>query len=184
MPSNAASRRSAITGPLTMWLPQIVEEGTKRGVAAASLLTAIPYLGAVFSVPVVSYLSDRSLKRKPFVWGSLAVGCAAFTGVYLAGPNHFWLAFVALIVVGSCIYTLCGPLWAWMGDILPRNVVGESMALVNVVGDLKSHYNSTGPAFIFLAACFAVSGALAMAVRSKPAEAPQGFPVILSPAGE
>jgi nitrate/nitrite transporter NarK len=67
-----------------------------------------------------------------------------------------------------------------MGDILPRNVVGESMALVNsigalggwvginFVGDLKSHFHSTGPAFIFLATCFALSGVLALAVRTKP----------------
>jgi len=182
---------SASSYGFTMYLPQIVEEGTKRGVAAAGLLTAIPYLLAVFSMLAVSYWSDRSLKRKPFVWGSLAVGCAAFTGVYLAGPNHFWLAFIALIVVGSCIYTPCGPLWAWMGDILPRNVVGESMALVNsigalggwvginFVGNLKSRFHSTGPAFIFLATCFAMSCILAVAVRTKPREL-QAFPVVIT----
>jgi sugar phosphate permease len=171
---------SASSYGLTMWLPQIVEEGTKRGVAAAGLLTAIPYLLAVFSMLIVSYLSDRTLKRKPFVWGSMAVGCAAFTAARLAGPNHFWLAFLALIVVCSCLYTPCGPLWAWMGDILPSNVVGESMALVNsigalggwiginFVGNLKSHFHSTGPAFIFLAASFALGAILALSVRTKP----------------
>lgn len=186
---------SASSYGLTMYLPQIVEEGTRRGVAASGVLLAIPYLLAAFSMSAVGYHSDRSLKRKPFVWGSMAVGCAAFTGVYLAGPNHFWLASIALIVVCSCIYTPCGPLWAWMGDILPRNVVGESMALVNsigalggwvginFVGDLKGHFHSSGPAFIFLATSFAVSGALALAVRNKPREEKQGFQVIHSPVG-
>ena len=181
---------SASSYGLTMYLPQIVEEGTRRGVAAAGLLLAIPYLLAAFSMSAVGYLSDRTLKRKPFVWGSMAVGCAAFTSLYIAGSNHFWLAAIALIVVCSCLYTPCGPLWAWMGDMLPRNVVGESMALVNsvgalggwvgvnLVGDLKSHFNSTGPAFIFLAACFASAGILALAVRTKPRDEPHGFPVV------
>jgi sugar phosphate permease len=143
-------------------------------------------------MPIVSYFSDRTLKRKPFVWGSMFVGCAAFVAAYLAGPSHFWLAFMGLIVVGSCLYTPCGPIWAWMGDILPRNVVGESMGLVNsvgalggwfginVVGNLRGYFHSTGAAFIFLAISFAFSGILALTVRSSPGR-PKASPSYSAP---
>jgi hypothetical protein len=63
-----------------------------------------------------------------------------------------------------------------MAEMLPRNVVGESMALVNSfgafggfvgtmgVGLLKNRSN--GAAFLFQAACFAAAGLLAAAVQS------------------
>ncbi|MDB5290406.1 MAG: transporter, partial [Phycisphaerales bacterium] len=152
---------------LMMWLPQIVEEGSKRGVTAAGLLTAMPYVLAIPSIMAVSYLADRTMNRKLFVVGSMFTGGAAFCVAYFAGREHTWIAFAGLIVVGSCIYTPCGPLWAWMADLLPRNVVGESMALVNsfgalgafagtwIVGWLKGLSHSTGPAFLFQAGCFA-----------------------------
>ncbi len=178
---------------LMMWLPQIVEEGTKQGVGKAGLLTAIPYVLAVFSILAVSQASDRILKRKRFVVGSMFIGCAAFCVAYLAGPNHFRIAFAALVVVGSCIYTPCAPLWAWMSEILPRNVLGESMALVNsagalggffgtlFVGWLKTLTGSTGPAFIFQATCFALAGTFAIVVRTRTTSI-QAFGVVSLPA--
>ncbi|MDB5334170.1 MAG: transporter [Phycisphaerales bacterium] len=174
---------------LMMWLPQIVEEGSKRGVAAAGLLTATPYVLAIPSIMIVSYLADRTMNRKLFVVGSMFTGGAAFCLAYLAGREFPMVAFAGLIVVGSCIYTPCGPLWAWMADLLPRNVVGESMALVNsfgalgafagtwIVGWLKGLSHSTGPSFLFQAGCFATAGFLALMVRSKPL-AVGGFPIL------
>jgi sugar phosphate permease len=106
------------------------------------------------------------------------VGCAAFCVSWVAGPEHFLVAFLGLIVVGSCIYTPTAPLWAWMAEILPRNVAGESMALVNAfgafggfigsmgVGLLKNHFNSNGAAFLFQAGCFAAAGLLALSAGS------------------
>jgi sugar phosphate permease len=103
------------------------------------------------------------------------VGCAAFCLSYIAGPEHFLIAFLGLIVVGSCVYTPTAPLWAWMAEILPRNVAGESMAMVNAcgafggfigsigVGLLKSHFHSNGAAFLFQAGCFALAGLLTLA---------------------
>ena len=40
----------------------------------------------------------------------------------------------ALAFAGASVYTPCGPLWAFIADLVPRNVVGESMALVNSAG--------------------------------------------------
>jgi sugar phosphate permease len=188
---------SAASYGLTMWLPQIVEAATPPGprrVTIAGLLTSVPYLVAIFSMLAVSYVSDRTLRRKPCVWGSMFVGCAAFCAASLAGKDHPWLAYAALIVVGSCLYTPCGPLWAWMADMLPRNVVGESMALVNSAGALGGFLGitiagwiknrgggssvSTVSTFIFLAACFAAAGLLSLSVRTRAVGEGSGFPVL------
>jgi sugar phosphate permease len=164
---------------LMMWLPGIVAEGARQRPAAAGFLTSLPYDIAIFSMLTVAWLSDRSLRRKRYVVGSMVVGCLAFCVSYVAGPQNFLLAFLGLIVVGSCIYTPTAPLWAWMAEMLPRNVAGESMALVNsfgafggflgsmIVGLLKNHYHSNGAAFMFQAICFAAAGLLAASARSR-----------------
>jgi len=159
---------------LMMWLPGIVAEGAKQRPAAAGFLTSLPYTIAIFSMLAVAWASDRALRRKRYVAGSMFVGCAAFCVSWIAGPEHFLIAFLGLVVVGSCIYTPTAPLWAWMAEILPRNVAGESMALVNAfgalggfigsmgVGLLKNHFNSNSAAFLFQAGCFAAAGLLAL----------------------
>src|SRR5690349_1013489 len=93
----------------SFWLPTIVKEGTARGIAGVGVLSSLPYFVAIFTMIGVSYLSDRTLLRKPFVWGAMFIGCISLIGSYLAGPQHFWLAFSGLMVVGSCIYCFCGP---------------------------------------------------------------------------
>jgi sugar phosphate permease len=182
---------------LMMWLPGIVSEGTKQRPAVAGFLTSLPYLIGVFSMLVVSWLSDRSLKRKRFVVGSMFVGGAAFCVAYIAGPAHFLVAFLGLTVVGSCIYTPTAPLWAWMAEMLPRNVAGESMALVNsfgalggffgsmIVGLLKNHFHSNGAAFMFQACCFAGAGLLGLWAKSKasPMTEPIALPAAASAEG-
>jgi len=167
---------------LTMWLPGIVAEGSRQRPAAAGFLTSLPYIISIFSTLAVAAASDRRQHRKRYVVGSMFIGCAAFILSYWAGPEHFLIAFLGLIVVGSCIYTPTAPLWAWMTEMLPRNVSGESMALVNtfgalggfigsmVVGLLKNHFHTNGAAFIFQACCFGAAGLLSASTRSKSAE--------------
>jgi sugar phosphate permease len=160
---------------LVMWLPGIVAEGAMQRPALTGFLTSLPYVVAIFSMLAVAWASDRTLKRKPFVVASMALGCAAFCVSIVAGRGHFAIAFLGLVVVGSCNYMPTAPLWAWIAEILPQNVVGESMALVNTfgalggfigtlsVGLLKDRFHSNTAAFIFQAACFAAAGILAAA---------------------
>jgi MFS family permease len=161
------------------WMPVIVKAKTGQGVGSTGLLTAIPYFVACFSIVGVSWLSDRSLKRKKYVWGSHVVGGIAYLVAAMAGPGHFGMVFLALIVVGSTTYTPTSPQWAWMAEMLPRNVIGESMALVNsagalggfagvyVGGWLNGHFHSAGPTFLFCAICLTLAAGLGISVSSK-----------------
>lgn len=168
----------------SMWLPGIVNDGTKELPAVAGHLTAVPYLIAIFTSLGVAWLSDRKLRRKRYVLGSMVIGGLAYCLSCAAGPGNFFIVFLGLIVVGSCIYTPTSPLWAWMAEMLPRNVAGEAMALVNsfgalgafmgsmVFGLLKNQYHAYGPSFLFGAGCFAAAGLLTGLVRSQPSLAP------------
>lgn len=161
-----------------MWLPTIVREGSQRGVGQSGLLTAVPYLLSCVVMFAVSVVSDRLLLRKPFVWPPLLIGGVALYGSYLAGPAHFALAFLGLIVAGICMYAPYGPFWAMVAEMVPRNVVGESMALINTAGALGGGIGTyfvgwliarrPGPAFIFMAAALLLSGTFTLLVRLRP----------------
>jgi len=173
---------------LVMWLPQIVNQGLQRGIGKAGLLTAIPYLmssGVMFAVAVVS---DRMLVRKPFVWPSLFIGAIGLYASYLAGAAHFWLAFLGLIIAAICMYAPYGPFWAMVAELVPRNVVGESMALINTAGAVGGFLGTflvgwiketagLGAAFVFMAAVLVLSGGFTLLVRLRPNEPIGQLPV-------
>ena len=175
---------------LVMWLPAIVTEGSRRGVGRAGLLTAIPYLISSVVMFSVSVVSDRVLVRKPFVWPPLLIGAVALYGSYFAGPHHFSYGFLGLIVAAICMYAPYGPFWAMVAEMVPRNVVGESMALVNTAGAVGGFFGTflvgwikdtvgLGAAFIFMAAVLVASGILTLLVRTRAARRISGFPVAL-----
>jgi nitrate/nitrite transporter NarK len=85
---------------------------------------------------VVAYFSDRALHRKVFVWPFLLLSGAAFFCSYATAGSHFWLAYAALIVAGGAMYAPYGPFFAIVPEMLPKNVAGEVMALVNSCGAL------------------------------------------------
>lgn len=177
------------------WMPEIVQSASGRGIGYTGLLISGIYLVACFSVVIVSWFSDRTMQRKKFVWGSHIVGAIGYLLAALAGQQHLGLAFLALVVVGSCTYTPTSPQWAWMAEMLPRNVIGESMALVNSFGAiggfigayfgglLNGHYKGPGHTFVFCACCLICAGALGLSVQERRKSEDRGFPVIAN-AGE
>ena len=162
------------------WMPKIVKAQTGTSSGKAGLLVAIPYLVACFTIVGVSWVSDRTMKRKVFVWGSHLVGFGAYMMAALAGPEHFSLAFLALILAGTCAYSPTSPQWAWMAEMLPRNVLAESMALVNsfgaglggflgvfIGGSINMYYHSPGPTFFFCGICLLVAAVLGFSVSQR-----------------
>jgi len=170
---------------MMFWMPTIIKSVTARGIVVIGLLSAIPYTVGILPMLTVSYLSDRTLKRKPFAVASMFVASGGYLIAFAGGDQHFWLTFAGMIIIPSCTDTLVSVLWAWMADTLPRNVVGESMALVNSAGAAGGWVGSyffgliiaefgTRPGFVALAAMFAMAGVLAVMVKStaKPARDP------------
>jgi sugar phosphate permease len=121
---------------LVLWIPKMIRSGSMRGIETVGLLSAAPFLLGVILMLLVAHLSDRALHRKVFVWPFLLLSGVAFFCSYAATGNHFWLAYAALIVAGGAMYAPYGPFFAIAPEMLPRNVAGQVMALINTCGAL------------------------------------------------
>jgi len=120
-----------------LWLPSILKAGG-GGLVAVGWLSAVPYLAAIIAEVLVSRLSDRSGRRKIMIWPFLLIGAAVFYASYALGPSHFWLSFALLIAAGAAMYAPYGPFFAWIAEVLPANVAGGAIALINGMGALGS----------------------------------------------
>ena len=125
-----------------IWLPSILHAASGMGIVKTGWLSAFPYFMAILGMLTASYFSDKSLKRKIFIWPCLLVAAIAFYFSYLTGTGNFWLSFVLLSIAGMAMYTPYGPFFAIMTEILPANVAGVALALVNSFGALGAFAGS------------------------------------------
>ena len=119
-----------------------------------------------------SYFSDKTLKRKVYVWPFLLIAAIAFYGSYLIGTSNFWLSFLLLVIAGASMYAPYGPFFAILPEMLPANVAGGAMALINsfgalgsfagayLVGYLNGSTGGFGASYLFMAASLLVSALL------------------------
>ncbi|WP_148877006.1 MFS transporter [Serratia marcescens] len=125
-----------------LWLPSILRSGMQMGMVEAGWLSAVPYLAATIAMIVVSWASDKMQNRKLFVWPLLLIGALAFFGSYAVGTHHFWISYGLLVVAGAAMYAPYGPFFAIIPEMLPKNVAGGAMALINSMGALGSFFGS------------------------------------------
>jgi len=121
-----------------MWLPSIIHSAPDMNMVTTGWLSSVPYLLAIIAMLAASYFSDKTLNRKAFVWPFLLIGAIAFYSSYLVGTSNFWLSFVLLVIAGGAMYAPYGPFFAIITEILPRNVSGAAIALINSLGALGS----------------------------------------------
>ena len=162
-----------------LWLPSILKQGAHMDMIEAGWLSALPYLAAVIAMLGVSWGSDKLQKRKPFVWPPLLIASVAFYGSYALGAEHFWLSYTLLVIAGACMYAPYGPFFAIIPEILPSNVAGGAMALINsmgalgsfsgsyLVGYLNSETGSPGASYLLMSGALLIS--VLLTVMLKPA---------------
>ena len=155
-----------------MWLPTIIKAAPSMSIVETGWLSSVPYVFAIIGMLSVSYFSDKTLKRKIFVWPFLLIGAIVFYCSYLVGTNNFWLSFVLLVIAGAVMYAPYGPFFAIMPEILPANVTAGAIALINslgalgsfagsyLVGYLNGRTGNFGASYIFMAGSLAVSAIL------------------------
>jgi MFS family permease len=160
-----------------IWLPSMLETGSKLGIVDVGWLSAVPYLFATVLMLIASHFSDRSGHRKPFIWPFLLIGGIAFAGSYALGGSHFGLGFTLLVIAGGAMYAPYGPFFAWFPETLPRNVAGGAIALINSFGALGSFVGSyvvgwlnasTGTpmlSYLLMASALLASGVITLAVN-------------------
>jgi sugar phosphate permease len=155
-----------------MWLPSIIKAAPNMSIVETGWLSSVPYILAVILMLVASYFSDKTLNRSAFVWPFLLIGAVAFYISYAIGTNHFWISFILLVIAGGAMYAPYGPFFAIIPEILPRNVAGGAMALINsmgalgsfagsyLVGYLNSETGGFGASYIFMAGSLFLSAIL------------------------
>lgn len=128
----------------------------------------------------VSWASDRLQNRKLFVWPPLLIAALAFLGSFALGTQHFWWSYALLVVAGACMYAPYGPFFAIVPEILPGNVAGGAMALINSMGALGSFAGSylvgylngvtggPGASFGFMGGALLVAVVLTLLLRQEP----------------
>jgi sugar phosphate permease len=165
-----------------MWLPSIINAAPDINIVATGWLASVPYVFAIIGMLTASYFSDKTLNRKIFIWPFLLVGAISFYASYLIGPDHFWISFVLLVIAGAAMYAPYGPFFAIITEILPQNVSGGAMALINSFGALGSfvgayivgYLNGTtggfGASYIFMAGSLLLSAILTITAVKKARE--------------
>lgn len=159
-----------------IWLPSMLETGSKLGIVDVGWLSAVPYLVATVLMLIVSHFSDRLGRRKPFIWPFLIVGGIAFAGSYAVGGSNFWLSFTLLVIAGGAMYAPYGPFFAWFPETLPRNVAGGAIALINsfgalggfvgsyVIGWLNAATGTPALSYLLMASTLLLSGLITLGV--------------------
>ncbi|MCC6289696.1 MAG: MFS transporter [Chitinophagaceae bacterium] len=162
-----------------MWLPSIINAAPDSNIVTTGWLSSVPYLLAVVGMLGASYFSDKTLKRKVFVWPFLLVGAIAFYGSYLVGASNFWLSFALLVIAGGAMYAPYGPFFALITEALPKNVSGGAIALINsfgalgsfagayLVGYLNGSTGGFGASYIFMAGSLFLSSIITIVALNK-----------------
>ena len=163
-----------------IWLPTIIKAAPNMSIVETGWLASIPYCLAVIFMLAVSYFSDKTLNRKSFVWPFLLIGAIGFYASYLIGTSNFWFSFILLSIAGASMFAPYGPFFAIIPEILPANVSGGSIALINslgalgsfvgafVVGELNARTGGFGASYIFMSSSLLISVLLTLvAVKNK-----------------
>ncbi|MGN7884911.1 MFS transporter [Dyadobacter sp. 22481] len=125
-----------------MWLPSIIKAAPNMSMVTTGWLASVPYVFAVIGMLAASYFSDKTGNRKVFVWPFLLIAAVCLYAAVWIGTDHFWLAYALLVVAGGALYTPYGPFFAAIAEILPKNVIGGAIGLINSLGALGSFAGS------------------------------------------
>ena len=116
--------------------------------------------------------SDHTDERRLHVVVSLLISGAGFFGCAVLQEPILALVFLALIPIGHC--AAYGPFWSMPSRFLTGAPAAAGIALVvtianvgglvgpTVIGALKDHFGTHGPAFMLLGGCAVVAALLAM----------------------
>ena len=125
-----------------LWLPTIIKDASSANIVRTGWLSAGPYLLASILMPIVSMASDRVRDRRRIVLPCLAISGTAFLALYGFHGSSFWVSYALLCVAGIGPIVALAPFFAIPADILPSNVAGGAVALINSMGALGGFVGS------------------------------------------
>ncbi len=162
---------------VTFWLPTVIRSLSGLSYFRTGVVAVIPYLATAVAMVLVGMRSDRSGERRwhtalPALLGAAALGLAAWGGV----P---WMVIAGMSLGMMGAQSMVGPFWAMATSAISGTAAAASIAAINSLGNLGGFFgpyviglvrSSDGGfrgGFLAIGATMAVSGTLALMVRSQ-----------------
>ena len=163
----------------SFWAPLVV-----KSLTGSSDLGVGVILGGISAVTIIMMVlnsahSDHTDERPLHVAVPLLISGAGFFGCALLRESILAVFFLALVPIGHC--AAYGPFWSMPSRFLTEASAAAGIALVvtianvgglvgpTIIGAMKDHFGTHGPAFMLLAGCAVVGASLAMTLGRVPA---------------
>jgi len=164
---------------LSYWMPTLLVEAG-RSIGMAGLLSAIPYAASIVMALVLSYTSDRWQERK---WHMLVPTLFAGVSMLVAaqvGEGHLAVLLLCFTLTIALWFGRIATFWVMVGDAVPKDAAGPSMAIANGVGNfggflgpfvfgwLRTMTDNFDAAMIFGGVSFVLAAVIVMPMRFGP----------------
>jgi len=118
-----------------LWLPTIIKNLTKTGIASVGLLATGPYLAALIGMYLFSAMSDKSLNRRKYTIIT-AVGFALFFWLSTQAATHVWVSYLLLTLAGFFTLSMIPVFWSMPAYLFPEGSAGAARGFINAIGSL------------------------------------------------
>lgn len=160
-----------------LWLPTIVKALSGGNNLMVGIISALPWVAAIFGLILNARHSDKTGERKGHVAFAVIVGGLFLLLSALIGQSNPVLAIVFLILCMGVLDSYNGVFWAIPASFLSEEALAPAMGLINsignlggffgpfIVGYLISQTHNTLFGMIFLVSALILSGILVLQVR-------------------
>jgi len=164
---------------LAIWLPQVVQRLSQRGVSEVSLLSAVPYLLAIPLMLLTGWHSDRTGERRWHTAIPRLLAGVALTVFYLTS-DQVWIPLAMLTVATAGFYCAHPGFWALPTRLLGSTAAAAAIGMISSLGNLggfvgpyaigflSGRTGSFGVPLLAMAGSAVVSGLLVLCLRLKP----------------
>lgn len=119
----------------TLWLPTILKELTHTSIGQVGILSIFPYIGTMAGMFLFSALSDKSGKRKFYVFLPLILFAACMFGSVIF-KAHIWISYLFLVGCGVFLQSAAGVFWTIPAKIFSAELAGGARGFINALGNL------------------------------------------------
>jgi len=119
----------------TLWLPSILKNLTGGDMSSVGMLAIIPYIGTMLGIFVLSFLSDKTGKRRIFIILPL-IGFAACLSASVTFDSNIMIAYFFLVGAGFFLQAAASPFWTIPAKVTTSEVAGSARGVINGLGNL------------------------------------------------
>ncbi|WEG12453.1 MFS transporter [Pullulanibacillus sp. KACC 23026] len=119
----------------SLWLPTIIKGLTNSGMTGVGLLSALPYIGAIFGLYFFAKFSDKTGNRKLYTALPMA-GFAICLILAVVFHHQVWVAFAFLVGCGVFVQSASSIFWTMPPLLFKNEVAGGARGAINGIGNL------------------------------------------------